>query len=740
MKKTGLLMIGMVVLVACSSNGNTARDVVQDRAGHQDNGVDVSKDAGVTDAVMDVAVDNPKHADIADMESKLDVRHDVPADKQTDAARDVQNDVTQIPDSLKTGPGMEVHHIPIPQAKESCAVFQDTRCKAGKKQVCAVWDADQQAFVEPDGLLKRELLYERWYDLYMNIHGITAGRVFKAPIAPGTPESEWAAASKFAGRDGTGDGAIWTGTALLAYDLRYAVTGSPADYQRMVQKVRQTLALFECTGVPGLLARYHFCAVPDDVSTDDPTKYLRHFNPDDPNNVEYVPIPKDTKAELPDYYTNGFEYNGKHVDCKPYLLDTPSIDQYSAPLVALGLAWDWLKDPDLKQRIAEQITCHLKRLKRVRIYNLQKNQQLLDSLKNYLIQGNLHLDPGDMDFSKLNELIIYYVPMLNELNKDSYDRTCPDKINYGFDEEIDVSAQGYLGKLLVLFNRMQHQQVAKDSISLFMIPELRGGDAIQMLLRGVLAYHMTGDPQYKDFVLKELIGREHALDTADTAGALIMPKWCRKFYGDNITYIPMFGLMRILKEPWILKRLQKMEKSEFKDKSMKGLENAVFDFLYYLTEDKSVDPDLDTYVQRAVQQVNEFGGNGSAGLDDPRRNYNEDLTRDTPPGIELEHPSQQDMDICGADINFMGIKIPGKKIDPNAWMSKKALPMKYRTFEDYIWQRNPFKVKELHPNPGNQQSPGLDLILPYYLGRAAGLVKAGMHTVLLWEDTGEACQ
>lgn len=728
MKKTAILIT--VLLTACSSSGtrttdtHTGNDIIADASGKD---IRTPEDTKKTDTVDTTGVEDVI-GDIGDI-----------GDTSQKDIGDTAKDVTQIPDSLKTGPGLTVKALSLPQDKESCGIFQDTRCKNGKTQVCAVWDTEKKAFIQPDGLLKRELLYERWYDLYLNIHGITAGRDFKEGIASGTPETTWADPAKFAGFDGTGDGAIWTGTALVAYDLRYALTGTPADYERMEKKARQTLALFECTGIPGHLARYHFCAVPNDIPTDDPTKYLRHFDPKDPKNVEYVPIPKDTQAYLPAYYTKGFDYKGKHVDCTPYLEDTPSIDQYSAPLVGLGFAWDMLKDANLKQRIARQFTCHLKRLKRIRIYNLQKNPKLLEAFKNYLMRGNLNLDPGDMDFGKLDELIIYYVPMLNALNKDDYDRTCPARINYGFEEEIDASAQGFLGKLLVFVNRMQHTTVTKDSISLFMIPELRGGDAIQMLLRGVLAYHMTGDPQYKDFVLKELIGREHALETADTAGALVLPKWCRKFYGVNITYLPLFGLMRMVKEPWIQKRLQKMIKSEFKDKLMVGLENAVFDFMYYLTENKAIDPDLDNYIKRAVTQVDEFGGNGGTGLDEPRRNYNEDLTENTPAGIEPEQPSQKDIDICEAGINFMGIKMPGTKIDHNEWMAKKAVPMKYRTFEDYIWQRNPFKIKELHSTQGNQQSPGLDLIVPYYLGRLAGKIQDGKDTALVWEDTDKTC-
>ena len=657
-----------------------------------------------------------------------------------DVAKDVDADQIQpVNYELKTKVPLKVAQYPLPDGLESCGIYKQTRCNHGRVQVCDIYDTKNKQFVDnPDEVLKRDYLYERWYDLYQSIHGITVGRVFKQVIKPDTPEEEWSKPELFQDWSGKGDGAIWAGTALIAYVLRYANTGTEADYQRMVKKVKQVLRLFEVTDVPGHLARYFYCEVPNDIPTDDPTKILEHHNPNDKNWFESVPIKEDTKADLPDYLKNGFEYNGQHVDCKAFLRDTPSIDQYSAPLVGFALAWDLLKDDSLKQRIAYQVTCHLKKLKKMRIYNLQKNKKLLDSLKNFLMQGQLNLDPGDMDFTKLNEIIIYYVPMYSQLNMEDYDRSCPDKLSYDFDEEIDVSKPGYMAKLFNFVGRLMHKEAMDNAISLFMVPSVRGGDAIQMLLRGVMAYHMTGDPQYKEFVLKELIGREHALDTIDTAGAMVLPKWCRKFYGENITYIPFFGLMMLLDEGKIKDRLRVSMKTEFKEKSMKGLENAVFDLLYYLSETRDVDPELGDYVQNALYQVKHFGGNGGVTLDEPRRDYDLDLTQNTPPGIELEYPSEKDIEICEKGFDFMGIHVPGRKIDRNLPMAKKAVPIEYRAPEDYIWQRNPFAVKYIRSH-GREQTPGVDLILPYWMARQANLITKGKGDVLVWKHTEQVC-
>ena len=58
----------------------------------------------------------------------------------------------------------------------------------------------------------------------------TSARVFNTPMPAGTPESEWGAVSAFDHYEGMGDAAIWTGSALNAFILRYMVTGTEADY------------------------------------------------------------------------------------------------------------------------------------------------------------------------------------------------------------------------------------------------------------------------------------------------------------------------------------------------------------------------------------------------------------------------------------------------------------------------------------------------------------------------------
>ena len=49
-----------------------------------------------------------------------------------------------------------------------------------------------------------------------------------------------------------------------------------------------------------------------------------------------------------------------------------------------------------------------------------------------------------------------------------------------------------------------------------------------------------------------------------------------------------------------------------------------------------------------------------------------------------------------------------------------ALPVEQRPSSDFIWQRNPFKL-DGGANP-NRQYPGIDVFLPYWMGRKAGVL------------------
>src|SRR5688572_24111471 len=122
----------------------------------------------------------------------------------------------------------------------ACPLYLEEKCEAGKLQRCDIYDAATASFPDqPDPLLRRVFLYDRWYDLYSSPSGgLTAERVFTTSIAADAPESVWGDPSRFLLWVGTGDSGIWTGAALVSDTFRYVATRTEADYQRMERKTR----------------------------------------------------------------------------------------------------------------------------------------------------------------------------------------------------------------------------------------------------------------------------------------------------------------------------------------------------------------------------------------------------------------------------------------------------------------------------------------------------------------------
>ena len=137
-----------------------------------------------------------------------------------------------------------------------CGIYLEERCEAGSQQRCEVYDAAGDSWVDtPDDLLRRVLLYDRWYDLYSSPQGQCAERVFGADTSPDMDEATWADPAMHHHYAGRGDSAIWTGAAVHADAFRYAVTGTQADYERLERGIRVLLTKFDVTGVPGYLSR-----------------------------------------------------------------------------------------------------------------------------------------------------------------------------------------------------------------------------------------------------------------------------------------------------------------------------------------------------------------------------------------------------------------------------------------------------------------------------------------------------
>ena len=140
---------------------------------------------------------------------------------------------------------------------EGCATYLP-RCDKANRLTCDFYDPTTDTFVdEPPELLKRAMLLDRWRDLYNSPDGQAIDRDFTKETLPGTAESEWGTLDNFSviaepvmgGR---------TGWSVVSSILRYVETGTRAEYERMEQHVRDLLMMWDVTGIPGYLSRYHY--------------------------------------------------------------------------------------------------------------------------------------------------------------------------------------------------------------------------------------------------------------------------------------------------------------------------------------------------------------------------------------------------------------------------------------------------------------------------------------------------
>ncbi|MCB9531747.1 MAG: hypothetical protein H6700_08285, partial [Myxococcales bacterium] len=288
---------------------DTSTDV---ETGDAEPDTDASDVADTTDVGVDATDTTPDAVDAAD--GSGDVAPD---------AEDVTPDVPPPDFSVELNwPIFAAPADPLAESDvESCAVYRETRCVDGHIETCQVYDTDTEEWItEPDDLTRRAFLYDRWYDLYSSPSGQTAERIFTEEMPAGTPEEIWSDPANFAGWGGGGDSAIWTGTALNAYILRYLSTGTEADYARMEEKTRVMLNFFEVTRIPGYLARFHYLVVPPGTPQD-PDYYFRY---DTSDNLDERDIEDPATLDfLPEIYTSGLG--------TPRWSGDPSIDQYNGP-------------------------------------------------------------------------------------------------------------------------------------------------------------------------------------------------------------------------------------------------------------------------------------------------------------------------------------------------------------------------------------------------------------------------
>lgn len=599
---------------------------------------------------------------------------------------------------------------------ESCNTLGDT---SGAK-TCALYDTQKKAFVETaaaDPLARRAFLYDRWTDLYNSADRQVMIRHLRDSAAPGDPESKWGAESQLASWDDQGDSAGFSDNLMDAVLFRYAVTGTEADYQRFESWLRGVVNKFDATGMDGYLARWFYGQVPD--GTQLKNGLAMDYGGDN------FPIPTAALDLMPAWFKTGLP----GIQAKPSWNGHVSIDAYSGPMNSFPLAYGMVRDPALKARMARHYGCFLKRLKIFKLINLSKNTQLQADLAHYLQSGILSIDPGDPDIAHQDSVWGFYLPQYNVKSAATFPAACPDHLATdalpGVDT-IDVTVPGWDGKLLNLIVRQSQGSDEVDSIEFAFFPSIRSGDAIMLQAYALGAYQMTGDPEYLHWRDQILIGKGNAHEVAKTIGSFEPPRPCHSYFRTPNIYLAQFMWSLLDGDPASRDFQNMLWTKKWAPKEMATLRDALFEVMMSgVTGQKTAN------LPQALEDLAGLGG-APGFLDDPRRNYAVDLTKNPPPGITIEKASAAELAACSQPITILGITIPVGSPDPNTLYSHPAPPIMQRPPDNWNWEKDPFQTVHVAGDAGHQQYFGLDYTEPYWVARYFGLLPDA-HLVLAWK-------
>ena len=748
-----ILIAGLLFLLGGCTNGggegpHEPKDTAQDSAG---------------DVLADVMTPPDTSADVPPADTTPEVTPDgvLPDVADVDVVEPLPELVTKAPLAKPADPLAETEI-------ESCNLYRQERCVDGALQRCAIYDPAAEAWVDaPDPLLERAFLFDRWRDLYNSPDGMAVDRTFAGEVPPGTEESVWGAPEHFTAYWGAGDGGIWTGWSVVAAILRYAQTGTSADYARMEQHVRDLVTMYDVTEVPGYLCRYHFLHLPEG-DANDPDHILRWGDGSNYDHHDRVIQDPAAIANLPAIYTDGVtDSEGTLWQGTPMWHGRPSIDQNTGPMTALPMAWDLLEDQELKDHIAHHLTCYLKRLQRIELVNLQDNPELLEGLMAYFNVGELQMDPDDIDLTKLEKVVGYVQRQINTANEGEFDRSCPDTIQLEPWRVIDATSDSFLGEMILLVGDMDTDAGGPNQLDHYYFPSIRGGDAMHLMHLATIAYHFTGDDMYREFLFEELIGNIDTIGVLHTAGAFNLPKWCKKYFGDQITFGPWWAFLHLLGDSPLRTEVAKAFHHEMWDKLVRVAGNVDFNIMYAGALPADIAVDKEEALAYALDGLQWMGGNGGLSqgspddpkwLQDPRRRYTNtpaELLAWVPDGVEAVCPTEAEVATCTAEIAVMGIPLGNLtgwstnactgsewecEVLPDECIQKKAsapLPVHLRNYTDYLWQRNPFTLGANAGVEGGTQYAGSDYSVPYWNAQRYGFITEGAGQVLAWQPVGD---
>jgi len=614
---------------------------------------------------------------------------------------------------------------------------------------CELFDVGAGGWAEqPDPYAEQIFWYDRYFDLYHRMEGQQAEFLYTKPMAPGTPESMWGDPKSFQTYTGHWDSAGWTGTALQAAAARYKMTGTEADYERMLLQMQAMMFMYEATGVPGLLMRCHYAMLPEGAPfpVGHPGRALIPFTPlevwEDHN-----PIAAECKSRLPAYYTQGVEIDGQHYQTEPYWMGRASRDMYVRSLPGIMLAYDLLAEGEaegkLRADVKKYIPCTLKRMKKARIINLQANELVREAIAAYFGVNSLRLDPGDLDPTTLDTAYGYVLEQPRPDKWDQFDPTCPDTLPTEVDPEYDLdgASDDFVIRFVTMMARLG--TAAEKPIAWMQFPSVRGADALYMLQWALAGHYLSGDERFLDFA-RSVIDESTFWPSVNTMGSFQLPKWCKPHYGPSLVYPTFFNLQQRIDRklfPEFWHKLGVAIREEFRDKELKDANDCYFGVLYDGLVDGTIDPESHAYALEMVAMLRQTGQYQVADPFEPRRSYNTDLLSNAPAGFAEPHEplSPEDKAICTTPVEVFGMRFDMQQMEDENPRALKGLPVKYRIAGPFQWQEDPYQLyKDYGDRNGRTQWPMSCFSVAYWTGRMQGTITDGAGLALAWRDMG-AC-
>lgn len=654
------------------------------------------------------------------------------------------------PETPAFGPVMALPQSSVlPDGIEGCPLLLAQRCQDGQTQVCELYDAQAGNWTDGPPMTRQAFMFDRYYDLYHDVEGQTMDFRFTKAVPAGTSEEEWSKEEYFRKYDGYGDASGWTGTAVWAAAARYAATGTPADYERMVDKLEKVLFMYEVNDIPGMIIRSHWAMLEEGAP--EPLglwgKAVTNYRPCIGDGHFCYPIANKYLDRLPDYYTQGVDIQGNHYTTAPHFQGDASRDMYVRGLPGIMLAYDLLglgeKEDQLRQTAKAEIPCTINRLKKGRIFNLSQNTEIKDALMVFLAGPNMQLEPGEEEvFTNVDQLVFFIMEQPRPDKMDLFDAACPDGPPMEFDPEYELDATDpmFLLDLGLMLAREGGQGDVPIAWSQHV--SIRGADTLFVTQWALAAHYLTGDDRYLDFV-GQLMAEVSYFGVVNTFGAFALPKWCRPHFAPSLVYPTIYNLLaRIDKEqfPVYWHKLSEAAVSEGREKEMSGREDCLWGILYDAMTDETTDPDRDAYVAFHAKLLESYGMDPDNKFE-PDRNYPRNFIDNPDPEIPLEEIGAENLAVCTEPITVLGLEIDNDMLEDDWPRAVNAVPLPRRVGGAFLWQMDPWMVKREYGGTGmDEQWPMLGMTVAYWAGRASGVITQGQSTALAWQPTGTACE